>query len=237
MRRPHKKCEFASNEIIRLVSKNYSWDESVADKERRRVEKEYEEKLDNFTYVMRNVYNVNKRKLNSDTVTDRFPCSRANAGADTCGTKRRKIMASTSTPISFRQLKQKQESPATDTSCSTADGSFLEGDISCKNDSKLLVDKSFKDMVLTPIKPEDKILTAARDAIAANETMDSSDMFRRRTNSLPAGGNLKYGTRVVLRPAISISGNLTNQSLCCGEIRGEERMNISPVGLEEVFQD
>ena len=53
----NKKCEFASNEIIRLVSKNYSWDESVADKERRRVEKEYEEKLDNFVYVMRNVYN------------------------------------------------------------------------------------------------------------------------------------------------------------------------------------
>ena len=100
----------------------------------------------------------------------------------------------------------------------TADGSFLEGDTACKNDSKLLVDKSFKDMVLTPIKSENKILTAARDAIAAN-------------------GNLKYGSRMELRPAISISGNLTNQSLCCGEIRGEERMNISPVGLEEVFQD
>ena len=143
---------------------------------------------------MRNVFNANKRKnIDSDTVTDRYHCSRPNADGDTGVTKRRKTMASTSTPISFRQCRQKQESPVTDTSCSAADGSSHEGDSDCKNDSKLLVDKSFKDMVLTPIRPENKILTAAREAIAANETMDSSDMFRRRTNSLPLVGILNMG--------------------------------------------
>ena len=62
----------------------------------------------------------------------------------------------------------------------------------------------FKSILLTPIKPEHRNVSAAKESIAANETLDSSDYFRRRINSLPAVGSDKQTAQCRLRPAKSI---------------------------------
>ena len=48
---------------------------------------------------------------------------------------------------------------------------------------------------------EHRVLSSAREAIAANETLDSSDFFRRRIQSLPAGGANGDRDKMKLKPA------------------------------------
>ena len=64
-----------------------------------------------------------------------------------------------------------------------------------------LLDGKLKSLLITPIKMEHKALIAAREAIAANETLDSSDFFRKRINSLPAGGSIGDVGKFKLKPA------------------------------------
>ena len=101
----NKKCEFASYEIVRLESKKYTWDQNVADKERKKIEKEQEEKLENFINVMKSIHNDDKRKM-LNTQNDIATCSRFD-GEFKCGPKRRRRMStSTSTPIAYHARSQ-----------------------------------------------------------------------------------------------------------------------------------
>ena len=234
----NKKFEFASNEIVRLESKKYSWDQSIADREKRREEKVHDEKLVCFINVMRNVGNVNKRK-SCDNMSDALPCSRLQIDQEV--TKKRRMSVNTSTPVSYRQNQQDHSDSVSDTSGSTFDWSPEGNDIALgpgkAKDVKLPVDGVLKSLKLTPIKPENKPMTTARQTIAANETMDSTEYHRRRINSLPTRGSILHTPTLRLRPAISISGDITNQSLCCGELDGLEPMNVSPLAMDEIFQD
>ena len=63
------------------------------------------------------------------------------------------------------------------------------------------LDRKLKSLLITPIKMEHRVLSAAREAIAANETLDSSDFFRRRIQSLPAGGANGDRDKMKLKPA------------------------------------
>ena len=99
------------------------------------------------------------------------------------------MLRNTSTPVSYRQSQQDHNIFVTDTSGSTTDwspeGKDSELGPGRARDVRLPVDGVLKTMKLTPIKPENKSLTAARQTIAANDTMDSSEYHRRRITSLP----------------------------------------------------
>ena len=94
----NKKCEFASNELIRLESRKYSWEQCAEDKDLRKKEKEHEEMLENFIYVMRNVFNANKRKLYEPYI-DCSSSSRYDKESS-CASKRKRM--NTSTPVLYR---------------------------------------------------------------------------------------------------------------------------------------
>ena len=127
------------------------------------------------------------------------------------------MLRNTSTPVSYRQSQQDHNIFVTDTSGSTTDwspeGKDSELGPGRARDVRLPDDGVLKNIKLTPIKPENKSLTAARQSIAAHETIDSSEYHRRRFNSLPTRGSILHRPTFDLRPAISISGDITNQSL------------------------
>ena len=56
---------------------------------------------------------------------------------------------------------------------------------------------------MTPSKTESPIVTVARDSIAANETLDASDSYRRRINTYPVMGISHRMDGSILRPARS----------------------------------
>ena len=80
--------------------------------------------------------------------------------------------------------------------------------VSSKDDStgvevKQLLSTRLNGLKLTPLKKESHIFREARDSIAANETLDASDAYRRRINTYPVVG-FSYGMNgSILRPAKS----------------------------------
>ena len=238
----NKKCEFASNELIRLESRKYSWEQCAEDKAMRKKEKEHEVKVEDFINVMRNVSNVNKRKL-TETHIDLASSSRSNKVSNSASKRKR---MNTSTPVHYRQHTQQESdsSPIGENSGATMSEASSGASPSMVVDYKStdpgvdkLLDGKLKSLLITPIKMEHKALTAAREAIAANETLDSSDFFRKRINSLPAGGSIGDLGKLKLKPARSATLDEIDFSSWTSGEKFDESMNISPIGLNEVFID
>jgi len=70
----NKKCEFATNELVRMESSKYSWDDDMDHRKEKLKERELDEMLSNFISVMKTICNTNnKRKIEK---IDEFTCSR-----------------------------------------------------------------------------------------------------------------------------------------------------------------
>ena len=237
----NRKNEFATNELVRLESRKYTWETEADYKAERMKEKDLEERLVNFIAVMRNVCNVqNKRKFKMNG-SDEFDCSRLRAlstdeetGVSSTN-KRRKM--ETSTPVAFRhQLTMLSDSsPGSDCldSCSDNDGSQVV--VATTNDGddleeKHLLSRQMCKITITPPKPEAHVFTEARNSIAANETLDSSDTYRRRINTCPDVGFRQIVKKNVLKHARSYESHIN-----CNNARGMDVEFIDTQGVDTEF--
>ena len=92
----NKKCEFATNELVRMESRKYSWDTDLDYRNEKLRERENDERLVNFISVMKNVCNINKKRKKD--CYDEIDCSRyiltTTEGSSDVRFKRRKMQTS-----------------------------------------------------------------------------------------------------------------------------------------------
>ena len=247
----NRKTEFATNELIRMQSRNYSWEVEKSDRMIKREEKMYDEMLNNFISVMKDVCSVNnKRKVpgSNDSHLCRYhlrPPGGDSSAADLVEyndriAKKAKMENLTSTPVTFR------ERPDSDLDASPVGVEELNlGEMNLNDSSSEEVitspgdrsmDKKFRQMKVAPPRVEDGNMTLARRTIAANETFDSTASYRSRIHSLPS-----VGTKVVIKP-LTFGKNLS-KSVSLSDVdystwKGEGDFEFTNHNMfDDVFQD
>ena len=90
------KNEFASNELIRLESTQYSWEEEKLTRLNSRKEKEFEESLKFFIVIMENINKLSSKRKSPDTATNNDISRYIN--------KRKKMQSST--PVDFKTRRE-----------------------------------------------------------------------------------------------------------------------------------
>ena len=191
----NRKNEFASNQLIRLQSKDYSWEEEKHGRTHRRLEQELNEKIDGFVNVMKNVLKKkNKRKSpsnDSDLHCYRFQTRAIALVSTEESSKSKRIRMETSTPLGYRNrnLIQIDSSPVDrlgteDMNLGNTLDSSQEG--STPQPGICLLEKNLECLEVTPPEAETEALSTAKNIITANSFMDSSDAYRNRMNSLPS---------------------------------------------------
>ena len=187
----NRKYEFASNEIIRMESKGYTWDEDNNHRSRQREELKLKSSVESFIAVMKIVQN-GCNKSNKRQNDDIFACSRSKQTEDDHHkiSKRSRIME-TSTPQHYRvqPLLELEQSPV-DPDCNMEIyGMDSSGGSNVGVHSKELesptVYKAMESMKVATRKTEDVVLTKARLNVTAIEHGDSHESFRQRAMSLP----------------------------------------------------
>ena len=177
-------------------------------------EKELEERLNDFIIVMKNVCNAhNKRKINLNG-PDEINCSRyrllstAEGTGQTSVHKKRKM--ETSTPVAYRHQPAllPDSSPGSDSQDIYSESDESQLSLATKNISNELerkhhLSRRMCKIELTPPKEETHVFTEARNFIAANETLDSSDTYRRRINTYPSRGARQIVKKNILKHARS----------------------------------
>ena len=199
----NKKQEFSLNELIRLQSSKYSWEQEQEQKAARDQEKHHTECLVNFINVMSVVVKSNKLKTTDTENTDAnnlycFQSSKRQVIKDQ-GTKRpphkklRRMDAST--PLHYRETKlhDLSQSPIDGiVALGTDQGSTSERMDEGQTESDIMPSDQTKptgisgDVVVlevTPPKPETLAVTVAKQSIAGNEHTDSSEHYRARLAS------------------------------------------------------
>ena len=100
----NRKNEFISNELIRLESSSYSWEQARGDKLKVKRDRDYEERLSSFIYVMKNVSNLSNKRKVSNMSTDIASCSRSSGPIQEEATQApcKRTRMESSTPIAYR---------------------------------------------------------------------------------------------------------------------------------------
>ena len=171
------------------------WEEEKTLKRSKQQNRDFEEKLQNFIVVMKNVYsNNNKRKLYQYEHSDMASHYRLKSSGLVVRPEKRFKME-TSTPISYRRQPEilpdssplGQVTTPVDMSITktSSEGGSLEEGIGGSSSNGSLMNRSMNNLqVTTPMKEED-VMILAKTTITANEFHDSSEAFRKRTSSLP----------------------------------------------------
>ena len=172
----NRKYEFASNELVRLESRNYSWDERKKDKAKQFEDARLKSCIDSFIKVMKCVHTCDNKRKN---VTDKL-CSRSISSQ----TKRRKM--TTSTPQAFRvqpSLDLEHSPVAFDHMMErSGEGSSMASVDRCSDSDSPTLRKGMNMLKMTPPKDESRIVEKAKVSVTANEMFDSEASFRARTS-------------------------------------------------------
>ena len=105
----NRKSEFAVNEIIRMQTGKYSWEQRKVEREQQRDQGVWEERIKCFVEVMSNVIRLCKNERNTMSDPNGLYCYRSigtkriapKNKRETTGPKKRRIM-NTSTPVAYR---------------------------------------------------------------------------------------------------------------------------------------
>ena len=202
----NKKQEFSFNELIRLQSSKYSWEQEREQKAARDLEKHNTECLDNFINVMSVVVKSNKLKTTDTENNDaNNPYCFQNLKRQVSSywrtqrppqKKLRRMDAST--PLHYRETKlhDLSQSPidgivalgtGQELSTERMDEGHSESDIMSSDQTKPTgISGEVKVLEVTPPKPETLAVTVAKQSIAVNEHTDSSEHYRARLASVTA---------------------------------------------------
>ena len=189
----NSKHEFASNELIRLESKKYSWEEKKINRLVREEEKKTSSDIENFIQVMKLVQKCNnKRKFNTLTNSRSSNESGLSVGPN------KKLKMTTSTPAHYRSqpLINLDESPVTAqenmdmTGSNTSAESVPAGEVS--DPLQKGISTALDGLKMTPPKTESDIKVRARLSVTANDHSDSQEFYRRRLNTVPTAGSKSY---------------------------------------------
>ena len=191
----NSKQEFASNELIRLESKNYSWEERKLHKLEREEEMKTTADIENFINVMKMVHKcTNKRKI--ITLNDYRSKNGTSQSSKLNLNKRLKMATSTPTHYRDQPLIDLDESPVTVgeimdiTASDTSSKSLTAMDSSGKVPK--VISKAIENLKITPLKEEASNKTRARLSVTANEHSDSQEFFRKRLNTVPVPRRKNY---------------------------------------------
>ena len=250
----NRKYEFASNELVRLQSKGYSWQEQKEQRVLQQQELKLKSCIESFISVMKNVHNCNsKRKKTSND--EFYNCSRLRqAASGPHKTKKRRIME-TSTPRYYREkplleLEQSPVDPGSSMEISGQDTS--EGTNASLGHRELespTVKKAMERMKMTPNKLEDEVLTKAKLSITAIEHSDSDASFRKRVTSAPLG----VRKPIIMEPKLGMDRSKSvgeidfsswNSDDSVGELSNDKKVYLESwvndcgtYGLEYLFMD
>ena len=193
----NRKTEFALNEIIRMETTTYSWEQSKLNKKSLDDEGNWNKKLENFISVMSNVIesfhdrNTKKESFNG------YHCYRSNNNKRSSveqGSRALKRMKSlqTSTPLNHRNPpKVLEESPVRGIqglgdsleirhhSDSAQDSVGTED--AGKGDLKTGVSGDLDQLEVTPPRVESDLVKVARNTVGLREHWDSHESFKKRS--------------------------------------------------------
>ena len=215
------KQEFTSNELIRLQTSCYSWDEKCKDNKDRASERRYESILVNFKNVMLSVKNKENDRLTLSNINKENEClalhniNQMNAfrfqnkrkhslttkvSSPQPNKKTRTMDNRTSTPLSYRQcpnLSVEELTSGSEVEVSTDSGSLetSKEQLGMSRGLRTELESGVGKVTMTPQKQESLLESVARGSIACNERLQASEDFRRRTSSLPA-----YAPGAIIKP-------------------------------------
>ena len=201
----NRKYEFASNELVRLQSKGYSWEEQKEQKAAQQQEIKLKSCIESFISVMRNVCNFNSRKRKKSNKVDFIECSRLRQVYSGPHKPKKRRTMDTSTPRSYRDkpLLRLEQSPVDSGSSMEISGQDTSegtnGSLNDRQHESPTMRKAMERMIITPIKLEGVVLTKARMSVTAIEHSDSDASFRKRSTSVPVGVDKQIITKPKLR--------------------------------------
>ena len=193
----NRKQEFSINELIRVQSSKYTWDEDQENKKRLEEERDRDLKLLNFINVMSAVRSNKRSKTGTDNLTANtysFQIKKREGTSQQSqqgpAVKRVRTMEA-STPLQHREPKLHNMSPSPiqgikplSESCSMEVSDENSSYDQNGGDGKATgISGDTEGLVVTPPKQDDPLLSVAKKSIAMNEHDSSKNSYMERQNT------------------------------------------------------
>ena len=246
----NRKSEFAVNEIIRMQTGKYSWEQRKVEREQQRDQGVWEERIKCFVEVMSNVIRLCKNERNTMSDPNGLYCYRSigtkriapKTKRKPTGPKKRRIM-DTSTPAAYRvpahdlndsPIEKDSDDSRNQVSASSSGATNPEGSVCLPSNTGMSGEIDVLEVV-TPVK-DSKLGSLAKDHVTAHEHSDSEVSLNKRESLRTQTPVLNEGKRKLI-----LEGKFHHQSpQPCGNnlTQVSEGMAESPVmDLIEVTAD